>query len=195
MLTWLKEGSGTRKMLEGGASQRHTVLCAQYNLSNTWISFQVKDESQHHVRFLPQEDLRARAEEKQWGETLKNTDCPFCLRYIRSNYQLLSPVSLSVFSLIPDLLFDCSRVLEYAKIRTVLQSTYMRRSCLLVPDENIGNLIPPVDVGVVCTNRKAIVPNKIITTQAWNQATFSKELQQKNNLIQIILYFRTLKDI
>ena len=26
------------------------------------------------------------------------------------------------FSLVPDLLFDCSRVLEYAKIRTVLQS-------------------------------------------------------------------------
>ena len=34
----------------------------------------------------------------------------------------LSPVSLSVFSLVPDLLFDCSRVLEYAKIRTVMQS-------------------------------------------------------------------------
>ena len=37
----------------------------------------------------------------------------------------LSPVSQSVFSLVPefpDLLFDCSRVLEYAKIRTVLQS-------------------------------------------------------------------------
>ena len=34
----------------------------------------------------------------------------------------LSPVSLSVFSLIPDLLFDCSRVLECAKIWTVLQS-------------------------------------------------------------------------
>ena len=31
-------------------------------------------------------------------------------------------VSLSVFSLVPDLLFDCSRVHEYAKIRTVLQS-------------------------------------------------------------------------
>ena len=31
-------------------------------------------------------------------------------------------VSLSVFNLIPDLLFDCSRVFEYAKIRTVLQS-------------------------------------------------------------------------
>ena len=35
---------------------------------------------------------------------------------------LISPVSLSVFSLVPDLLFDCSRVLEYAIIRTVLQS-------------------------------------------------------------------------
>ena len=34
----------------------------------------------------------------------------------------LSPVSLSVFSLVPHLLFDCSRVPEYAKIRTVLQS-------------------------------------------------------------------------
>ena len=37
-------------------------------------------------------------------------------------YGRLSPVSLSVFSLVPDLLFDCSQVLEYAKIRTVLQS-------------------------------------------------------------------------
>ena len=37
----------------------------------------------------------------------------------------LSPVSLSVFSLIPDLLFDCSRVLEYAKTRTVLQSMFV----------------------------------------------------------------------
>ena len=33
-------------------------------------------------------------------------------------------VSLTVFSLSPDLLFECSRVLEYAKIRTVLQSTH-----------------------------------------------------------------------
>ena len=32
----------------------------------------------------------------------------------------LSTVSLSVFSLAPDLLFDCSSVVEYAKIRTVL---------------------------------------------------------------------------
>ena len=33
-------------------------------------------------------------------------------------------VSPSLFSLVPDLLFNCSRVLEYAKIRTVLQSKY-----------------------------------------------------------------------
>ena len=37
--------------------------------------------------------------------------------------QRLSPVSLSVLSLFPDLLFDSSSVLEYAKIRTVLQVT------------------------------------------------------------------------
>ena len=36
----------------------------------------------------------------------------------------LSPVSLSVFTLVPDLLFDCSKVLEYAKIRNVLQSIW-----------------------------------------------------------------------
>ena len=40
------------------------------------------------------------------------TDSPYFYR--------LFPVSLSVFNLVPDLLFDCSRVLEYAKIRTVL---------------------------------------------------------------------------
>ena len=34
----------------------------------------------------------------------------------------LSPVSLYVFSLVPDLLFDCSPVLEYAKILLFLQS-------------------------------------------------------------------------
>lgn len=31
-------------------------------------------------------------------------------------------VSLSLFSFVQDLLFDCSRVLEYAKLRTVLHS-------------------------------------------------------------------------
>lgn len=33
-----------------------------------------------------------------------------------------------------------------------------------VTDEITGNLIPPVDVRVVCTKRKALVQNKIITT-------------------------------
>ena len=34
-----------------------------------------------------------------------------------------SPTRASLARLVPDLLFDCSRVPEYAKIRTVLQST------------------------------------------------------------------------
>ena len=45
-------------------------------------------------------------------------------RSARASHPRLSPVSLSVFALVPDLLFDCSRVLEYAKIRTVLQSRH-----------------------------------------------------------------------
>ena len=50
----------------------------------------------------------------------------------RPYFKRLSPVSLSVFSLVPDLLFDCSRVLEYAKIRTVLQSIiYTERQIVL----------------------------------------------------------------
>ena len=40
----------------------------------------------------------------------------------RVSFSVAPQVSLSVFSLVPDLLFDCSRVHEYAKIRTVLQS-------------------------------------------------------------------------
>ena len=42
--------------------------------------------------------------------------------FSKSVKKSIRAVSLSVFSLVPDLLFDCSRVLEYAKIRTVLQS-------------------------------------------------------------------------
>ena len=45
-------------------------------------------------------------------------------RSARASHPRLSPVSLSVFGLVPDLLFDCSHVLEYAKIRTVLQSRH-----------------------------------------------------------------------
>ena len=45
------------------------------------------------------------------------------------NVRRLSPASLPVFSLVPDLLFDCSRVYEYAKIRTVLQSSTIEGRC------------------------------------------------------------------
>ena len=48
-------------------------------------------------------------------------------------FERLSPVSLSVFSLVPDLLFDCSRVLEYAIIRTVLQSKFLYPDGLTPP--------------------------------------------------------------
>ena len=51
--------------------------------------------------------------DKAWRKSLT--------RAKRASLTRFSPVSLSVFSLVPDLLFDCSRVLEYAKMRTVLQ--------------------------------------------------------------------------
>ena len=43
--------------------------------------------------------------------------------YEARDFSVSPQVSLSVFSLVPDLLFDYSRVLEYAKIRTILQSS------------------------------------------------------------------------
>ena len=48
----------------------------------------------------------------------------------------LSPVSLSVFSLVPDLSFDCSRLLECAKIRTVLQSSMIGAIVRLMIDDD-----------------------------------------------------------
>ena len=48
-----------------------------------------------------------------------------------------SPVSISVFSLVPDLFFDYWRVLEHATIRTVLQST----SWWFVPNYMITELL------------------------------------------------------
>ena len=50
------------------------------------------------------------------------------------------------FSLIPDLLFDCSRVLEYAKIRTVLQSSLRLSSMRLC---NAEKDLPKVNSTVV----------------------------------------------
>ena len=63
--------------------------------------------------------FRKRSQEisKAWRKSLTRA------KRVRREKKRLSPVSLSVFSLVPDLLFDCSRLLEYAKIRTVLQSS------------------------------------------------------------------------
>ena len=48
--------------------------------------------------------------------------------------------ALSVFSLVPDLLFHCSRVLEYAKIRTILESKSQRkRESVYMLTRNSGN--------------------------------------------------------
>ena len=55
---------------------------------------------------------------------LQNSRFFFLSKSVKKSVKRLSPVSLSVFSLVRDLLFDCSRVLEYAKVQTVLQSTY-----------------------------------------------------------------------
>ena len=53
-----------------------------------------------------------------------------CSFEISPYFKRLSPFSLSLFSFVQDLLFDCSRVLQYAKIRAVLQCTnWCARSC------------------------------------------------------------------
>ena len=41
---------------------------------------------------------------------------------LRGHHLILFPLSLSVFSLVQDVLFDRSRVLEYAKIRKSLNN-------------------------------------------------------------------------
>ena len=53
----------------------------------------------------------------------KHTDFTRAKRASLTRPWRLSAVSLSFFILVTDLLFDCSRVLEYANIRTVLQSS------------------------------------------------------------------------
>ena len=45
-----------------------------------------------------------------------------CRKSLTRAKRVSPQVSLTVFSLVADLLFGCSSVLEYAKIRTVLQS-------------------------------------------------------------------------
>ena len=45
--------------------------------------------------------------------------------------KISSPVSLSVFSLVPDLLFDCSRLLEYARLNLGLYNDVLPHIFLL----------------------------------------------------------------
>ena len=56
--------------------------------------------------------------------------CPGKLIVLSSRCACEARVSLSVFSLAPDLLFDCSCELAYAKIRTVLQFIKFTHYCL-----------------------------------------------------------------
>ena len=59
----------------------------------------------------------------------------------REGRESLSPVLLSIFSLAPDLLLDCSKVLEYAKIQTVLQSTFFidKQGCTFIEQMGLSS--------------------------------------------------------
>ena len=84
----------------------------------------------HRRRTLPVRPRRSRLQNSRFffsKSVKKSVKCG--VRVLRTRSARVSharrayvPVSLSVFSLVPDLLFNCSRVLEDAKIRTVLQS-------------------------------------------------------------------------
>ena len=76
-------------------------------------------------------------------------------RVRREKKKRLSPVSLSLFSLFPDLLFDCSRVLEYAEIRTVLQSKTKSRLSAGSLRTNVGLVALPITVAIY-RNREEI---------------------------------------
>ena len=54
-----------------------------------------------------------------WEKRVIRTNITYAKRTV--SIFSVSPQSRSLFSVVADLLFDCSRVLEYAKIRTVLQ--------------------------------------------------------------------------
>ena len=79
---------------------------------------------------------------KAWRKSLTRA------KRVRREKKSLSPVSLSVFILVPDLLFDCSRLLEYAKIRTFLQSSLSTVLNRLQMEE----LVNAVEQEVIITN-------------------------------------------
>ena len=65
---------------------------------------------------------KARKGKPEGKSRLQNSRFLFFSKSVKKSVKRAVRVSLSVFSLVPDLLFDYSRVLEYAKIWTVLQS-------------------------------------------------------------------------
>ena len=79
---------------------------------------------------------------KAWRKSLTRA------KRVRREKKSLSPVSLSVFSLVPDLLFDCSRLLEYAKIRTVLQSSLS----VVLNRLQMEELVNAVEQEIIITN-------------------------------------------
>ena len=59
---------------------------------------------------------------KAWRKSLTRAKHASLKRPRERRIFSVSPQSRSVFNLVPDLLFNYSRALEYAKIRTALQS-------------------------------------------------------------------------
>ena len=79
---------------------------------------------------------------KAWRKSLTRA------KRVRREKKSLSPVSLSVFILVPDLLLDCSRLLEYAKIRTFLQSSLS----IVLNRLQMEELVNAVEQEVIITN-------------------------------------------
>ena len=86
------------------SSLKHYIRCYQTSKQSVFFSTSAKKSVKRGVRVLRARSARASL----------------------TRPQRLSPVSLSVFSLVSDLLFDCSRLLEHAKIRTVLHSKMLQ---------------------------------------------------------------------
>jgi len=98
--------------------------------SRFFLSKSVKKSVKHGVRVLRARSVRA--SQARIGR----------VRREKKNLFLASISSLALgFSLVPDLLFDCLHVLEYAKIRTVLQSRKQTTITLESEEENNGKVI------------------------------------------------------
>ena len=69
-------------------------------------------------------------------------------------------LSLYVLSVVPDLLFDCSHVLEYAKIRTVLQSKEHNKNIQTKPtsyNQKVIQIIKSASTGKLSSENRCCV--------------------------------------